>query len=49
LHRWNKSAPDDQTYQEANDKVKRDLDRIAFEEWRDGPGLQEAKRLLSNK
>jgi hypothetical protein len=48
LHRWNKAAPDDQTYQEANDKIKRDLDRIAFEEWRDGPGLQEAKRLLTN-
>jgi hypothetical protein len=49
LHRWNKAAPDDQTYQEANDKIKRDLDRIAFEEWRDGPGLQEAKRLLTNQ
>jgi hypothetical protein len=46
LHRWNKTAPDDQTYQEANDKIKRDLDRIAFEEWRDGSGLEEAKRLL---
>lgn len=47
LHRWNKAAPDDKTYQEANDKVKRDFDRAAFEAWRDGPGLQEAKRLLS--
>jgi hypothetical protein len=49
LHRWNKAAPDDKTYQEANDKVKRDLDRVAFETWRDGPGLKEARRLLSNK
>jgi hypothetical protein len=48
LHRWNKAAPDDQTYQEANDKIKRDLDRLAFEEWRDGPGLQKAKRLLND-
>jgi hypothetical protein len=47
LHRWNKAAPDDKTYQEANDKKKRDLDRMAFETWRDGSGLQEAKRLLS--
>jgi hypothetical protein len=46
LHRWNKAAPDDKTYQEANDKKKRDLDRMAFEEWRDGPGLKQAKRLL---
>jgi hypothetical protein len=48
LHRWNKAAPDDKTYQEANDKKKRDLDRMAFEEWRDGPGLKQAKRLLKN-
>jgi hypothetical protein len=48
LHRWNKAAPDDQTYQEANDKIKRDKDRLAFEEWRDGPGLKEAKRLLND-
>lgn len=47
LHRWNKTAPDDQTYQEANDKDKRDLDRVAFETWRDGPGLIEARKLLS--
>jgi hypothetical protein len=46
LHRWNKAAPDDITYQEANDKVKRDLDRLAFEEWRDGEGLQIAKEAL---
>jgi hypothetical protein len=43
LHRWNKSAPDDKTYQEANDKDKRDADRLAFETWRDGEGLQIAK------
>jgi hypothetical protein len=47
LHRWNKAAPDDKTYQEANDKKKREDDRLAFETWRDGPGLQEAKRLLT--
>lgn len=46
LHRWNKSAPDDRTYQEANDKKKRELDKAAFEEWRDGPGLKEARRAL---
>jgi hypothetical protein len=46
LHRWNKTAPDDETYQEANDKDKRELDRIAFETWRDGEGLQIAKKAL---
>jgi hypothetical protein len=46
LHRWNKSAPDDLTYQEANDKEKRDADRLAFETWRDGAGLEEAKKAL---
>jgi len=46
LHRWNNTAPDDTTYEEANDKVKRDLDRAAFENWRDGPGLIEAKKAL---
>jgi hypothetical protein len=46
LHRWNKTAPDDNTYQEANDKIKREADRLAFETWRNGPGLIEAKRLL---
>lgn len=49
LHRWNKSAPDDKTYQEANDKIKRDLDRLAFEAWRDGSGLVEAKKALLGK
>lgn len=46
LHRWNKTAPDDQTYREANDKVKRDLDKKAFEVWRDGDGLKEARLAL---
>lgn len=46
LHRWNKAAPNDQTYEEANDKVKREHDRLAFETWRDGEGLQEAKKAL---
>lgn len=46
LHRWNKKAPNDTTYEEANDKVKRELDKKAFEEWRDGEGLQQAKRAL---
>lgn len=45
-HRWNKAAPDDKTYQEANDKVKREFDRIAFETWRDGQGLVDAKKAL---
>lgn len=46
LHRWNKKAPNDQTYEEANDKVKREQDKRAFEIWRDGEGLQQAKRAL---
>lgn len=46
LHRWNKAAPNDETYEEANDKVKRENDRLAFETWRDGIGLQEAKKAL---
>lgn len=46
LHRWNKAAPNDQTYEEANDKVKREHDRIAFETWRDGEGLIEARKAL---
>lgn len=46
MHRWNKTAPDDRTYQEANDKVKRDLDKAAFENWRDNGGLQIAKKAL---
>lgn len=46
LHRWNKSAPDDQTYQEANDKVKREHDKMAFVRWRDGGGLLEARKAL---
>jgi hypothetical protein len=46
LHRWNKAAPDDDTYREANDKRKRELDKNAFEDWRDGRGLREARKLL---
>lgn len=46
LHRWNKAAPNDQTYEEANDKIKRDHDRLAFENWRDGQGLEEARKAL---
>ncbi len=46
LHRWNKSAPDDRTYQEANDKIKREQDKAVFENWKNGPGLKEAKRAL---
>lgn len=46
LHRWNKSAPNDQTYEEANDKVKRELDKKAFETWRDGEGLKQAREAL---
>lgn len=46
LHRWNKAAPNDQTYEEANDKIKREEDRIAFETWRDGDGLIEARKAL---
>jgi hypothetical protein len=49
LHRWNKSAPDDQTYREANDKIKREKDRIAFETWRDGDGLVQARKALLAK
>lgn len=49
LHRWNKTAPDDRTYQEANDKDKRELDRLAFETWRDGEGLIEARKALTGK
>lgn len=46
LHRWNKSAPNDQTYEEANDKVKREMDKKAFETWRDGEGLKQAREAL---
>jgi hypothetical protein len=46
LHRWNKSAPNDETYEEANDKIKREHDRLAFETWRDGEGLIEARKAL---
>lgn len=46
LHRWNKAAPDDKTYREANNKIKREADRLAFETWRDGEGLILAKKAL---
>lgn len=46
FHRWNKKAPDDLTYQEANDKVRREDDRRAFEAWRDNGGLAEALERL---
>jgi hypothetical protein len=46
LHRWNKKAPNDTTYEEANDKKKREQDREAFESWRDGNGMIEAKAAL---
>lgn len=46
LHRWNQAAPNDQTYEEANDKIKREHDRLAFENWRDGEGLIEARKAL---
>lgn len=48
LHRWNKAAPDDKTYREANDKNKRVLDKLAFETWRDGGGILEARKALEN-
>lgn len=48
LHRWNKAAPDDKTYREANDKDKRVLDKLAFETWRDGGGLIEARKALQD-
>lgn len=48
LHRWNKAAPDDKTYQEANDKKKRETDRLAFEAWKNGSGLAIAKKALQD-
>jgi hypothetical protein len=47
LHRWNKKAPDDKTYREANDKVRRDADKAAFENWRNFGGIDEARKALS--
>lgn len=49
LHRWNKAAPDDVTYQEANDKRKREYDKAAFEFWKNGKGLMKARKALSNE
>lgn len=39
MHRWNKKAPDDNTYREANAHSRYRHDKIAFEAWRDGGGL----------
>lgn len=47
LHRWNKKAPDDRTYREANDKRKRELDKAAYLEWRNGPGFHETMAALA--
>lgn len=47
LHRWNKAAPDDQTYRDANDKRKRELDRRAYLAWRNGEGYVEALAALT--
>ena len=46
LHRWNKKAPNDQTYEDANDKTKREHDKLAFETWYSGDGLKEAMKAL---
>lgn len=46
LHRWNGAAPDDETYREANDKIKRRRDRTAYITWRDGAGYEQARREL---
>lgn len=48
LHRWNNAAPDDLTYQEANNKRKREHDKAAFEFWKNGKGLMKARKALSN-
>lgn len=45
-HRWVGKAPDDLTYREANDKQKRELDRRAYLEWRNGPGYRDTMTLL---
>lgn len=48
LHPWAGKAEVDQTYSEANEPIERDLDRAAFETWRDAPwGLQRLLRRLS--
>lgn len=46
LHRWNKTAPDDDTYREANDKAKRLHDRRAYVNWRHGDGYRHAVQKL---
>lgn len=47
LHRWNRKAPDDLTYQEANDKDKREIDRAAYETWRNGQGYIDTMKALA--
>lgn len=47
LHRWNGAAPDDQTYQEANDKRQRAGDKAAYEKWRRSPAYVEAVEALT--
>jgi hypothetical protein len=47
LHRWNKAAPDDLTYQEANDKTKRIVDKAAYTAWRNGHGYTVAMEALT--
>lgn len=46
-HRWNGMAPNDATYEEANNKVKRERDRQAYLDWRDGSGYIEAMEKLN--
>jgi hypothetical protein len=46
-HRWNRKAPDDATYREANDKRKRELDKRAYLTWRNGPGYRAAMEALT--
>ncbi len=46
LHRWNKTAPDDATYRQANDKAKRLHDRFQYERWRTGSGYLQAVKTL---
>ena len=48
LHRWVDRSLDDLTYQEANDKAKAQLDRVAFETWvRTGKAADVASLLTS--
>lgn len=45
-HRWNRTAPDDQTYRDANDKRKREQDERVYLAWRNGPGYRETMERL---